>query len=77
MSCIQANYSPSGTLGYDMARDTMFANIDTSSSGEMEGVYSGFDHTYAERSTHVGHLLEGRKHRASLSSVQLFGRTSD
>jgi hypothetical protein len=42
ISCIQANYSPSGTLGYDTARDTMFANIDAGSSGELEGVYSGF-----------------------------------
>lgn len=42
ISCIQAGYSPSGTLGYDTARDTMFAHIDSGSSGELEGVYSGF-----------------------------------
>lgn len=42
ISCIQANYSPAGTLGYDTARDTLYANIDASSSGELEGIYSGY-----------------------------------
>jgi hypothetical protein len=42
ISCIQANYSPTGTLGYDTARDTLYANIDADDAGQLEGIYSEY-----------------------------------
>jgi hypothetical protein len=42
ISCIQANYSPTGTLGYDIARDTLYANIDADDAGQLEGIYSEY-----------------------------------
>lgn len=38
---LKQNYTPSQTLGYDTARDTMYAKID-GISGFLTGVYSGF-----------------------------------
>jgi hypothetical protein len=42
LQCVQANYSPTSTLGYDPARDVLYRDIDASASGELEGVYSGY-----------------------------------
>ncbi|PSQ81121.1 MAG: hypothetical protein BRD41_03510 [Bacteroidetes bacterium QS_1_63_11] len=42
ISCIQANHSPTGTLGYDTARDTLYDNIDADDAGQLEGVYSEY-----------------------------------
>ncbi len=38
---LQQNYTPVQTLGYDTARDTMYAKIDNN-NGFVTGVYSGF-----------------------------------
>ncbi|MFV1884104.1 MAG: lamin tail domain-containing protein [Balneola sp.] len=38
---LQQNYTPAQTLGYDTARDTMYAIIDNN-NGFVTGVYSGF-----------------------------------
>lgn len=38
---IQQNYTPSQVLGYDTARDTMYAVIDND-NGNLSGVYTGF-----------------------------------
>jgi hypothetical protein len=42
IDCFQENYSLDQTLGYDTARDTMYAKIDAGSSGQLTGVYSGY-----------------------------------
>jgi hypothetical protein len=42
LDCIQENYSPGQTLGYDTARDTLYAKIDSGSEGHLTGVYSGY-----------------------------------
>ena len=39
---IRGAYTPALTLGYDVARDTMYANIDREPDGSVVGVYSGF-----------------------------------
>ncbi|UCH63544.1 MAG: endonuclease [Fidelibacterota bacterium] len=36
------NYKPSSTLGYNTARDTMYAVIDLKPGNQLEGVYSGY-----------------------------------
>lgn len=38
---IQQNYTPSQVLGYDTARDTMYAVIDNN-NGDLTGVYTGY-----------------------------------
>lgn len=38
---LQQNYSPAQTLGYDTARDTMYAVIDND-NGNLTGVYTGY-----------------------------------
>ena len=38
---LQQNYTPTQTLGYDTARDTMYAKIDNN-NGFLTGVYTGF-----------------------------------
>ncbi len=47
IQCIQENYSPTGTLGYDRARDTLYASIDaedidSDGADELVGLYSGY-----------------------------------
>ncbi len=39
---VVANYKPSATLGYDHARDTMYAVIDLKPGNQLTGVYSGY-----------------------------------
>jgi PKD repeat protein len=38
---VQQNYTPNSTMGYDVARDTMYAIIDNH-NGDLTGVYTGF-----------------------------------
>ena len=45
--CIQESYSPSGTIGYGPARDTLYAKIDSGTGGELVGIYSGYSITLA------------------------------
>lgn len=42
LQCVQSNYSPTETLGYDPARDVLYRDIDADGSGELEGIYSGY-----------------------------------
>ena len=42
LSTIRSNYTPSSTLGYDSARDTLYKVIDKQSDDSLECVYSGF-----------------------------------
>jgi PKD repeat protein len=39
---VQQNYTPNSTMGYDVARDTMYALIDANEQGELTGVYTGY-----------------------------------
>ncbi|MGM0588037.1 MAG: lamin tail domain-containing protein [Bacteroidota bacterium] len=39
---VQQNYTPHSTMGYDVARDTMYALIDANAQGELTGVYTGY-----------------------------------
>ena len=39
---LRSAYTPAQTLGYDVARDTMYARIDRGADGIVRGVYSGF-----------------------------------
>jgi len=39
---IQDNYTPSSTMGYNIARDTMYAVIDLKEGNQLSGVYSGY-----------------------------------
>lgn len=45
LRCIQFNYSPTATMGYDSARDVLYRDIDSNDSGELEGIYSGYSIT--------------------------------
>jgi hypothetical protein len=47
LQCIQESYSPSGTIGYGPARDTLYAKIDSGTGGELVGIYSGYSITLA------------------------------
>ncbi|MBT6047858.1 MAG: hypothetical protein HOG49_13700 [Candidatus Scalindua sp.] len=38
----QDNYTPSSTMGYNIARDTMYAVIDLNEGNQLSGVYSGY-----------------------------------
>ncbi len=42
LASLQSAYSPSQTLGYDTARDTMYAKIDLESDGFVRGIYTDF-----------------------------------
>ncbi len=42
LASLQGAYSPSQTLGYDTARDTMYAKIDLESDGFVRGIYTDF-----------------------------------
>ena len=39
---IQENYTPTSTMGYNTARDTMYAVIDLKEGNQLSGVYSGY-----------------------------------
>lgn len=39
------NYKTTSTLGYDMARDTLYAKIDLKEDNKLVGVYSGYEIT--------------------------------
>jgi hypothetical protein len=39
---IQENYTPQSTMGYNTARDTMYAVIDLKEGNQLSGVYSGY-----------------------------------
>ena len=39
---IQDNYTPTSTMGYNTARDTMYAVIDLKEGNQLSGVYSGY-----------------------------------
>ncbi len=39
---LQDNYTPASTLGYDHARDTMYAVIDIQEGNQLTGIYSGY-----------------------------------
>ncbi len=39
---LQSNYTPAFTLGYDHARDTMYAVIDVHDGNQITGIYSGY-----------------------------------
>ncbi len=45
---LRDRFSPDSTLGYDVARDTMYAIIDATPDGFVRGVYSGFTVELAE-----------------------------
>jgi len=46
LSSLQSAYSPDQTLGYDTARDTMYAKIDLGLDGFVRGIYTGFGVEY-------------------------------
>ena len=48
IQCIQADYSPDKTLGYDQARDVLYRDIEAGASNQLEGVYSGYTITLTE-----------------------------
>ena len=39
---LQENYTPQSTMGYNTARDTMYAVIDLKEGNQLSGVYSGY-----------------------------------
>ncbi len=39
---LQSAYSPAQTLGYNVARDTLYAIVETDLAGFVEGIYTGF-----------------------------------
>ena len=41
-SSIRAEFTPDHTLGYDVARDTLYLRIDRDPDGKVRGVYTGF-----------------------------------
>ena len=43
---LQQAYTPNQTLGYDVARDTMYAKIDLGFDGVVRGIYTGFGVPY-------------------------------
>lgn len=42
LDCVDNQYSPTGTLGYDGARDVLYGDIDLNASDELTAVYTGF-----------------------------------
>lgn len=40
--CIQSNYTPDETLGYDAARDVLYRDIEATDANELTGIYSGY-----------------------------------
>ena len=46
LASLQGAYSPSQTLGYDTARDTMYSKIDLDLDGFVRGIYTGFSVEY-------------------------------
>lgn len=41
-TCIRQNYTPDQTLGYDLARDVLYGEIDVNASNELSGLYTGY-----------------------------------
>jgi len=46
LTSLQNAYSPDQTLGYNVARDTMYAKIDLDPDGFVRGIYTGFPVEY-------------------------------
>jgi len=42
LGSLQEDFSPTKTLGYDVARDTMYAKVDLEADGFVRGIYTGF-----------------------------------
>jgi endonuclease I len=42
LGSLQGTHSPTQTLGYDVARDTMYAKVDLEADGFVRGIYTGF-----------------------------------
>ena len=42
LTTIRSNYTPSSTLGYDTARDTLYKVIDKQADDSLECIYTGF-----------------------------------
>jgi hypothetical protein len=55
LSSLQSAYSPAQTLGYDVARDTMYSKIDLEHDGFVRGIYTGFgvEYTGADPSSNM------------------------
>ncbi len=55
MASLQGAYTPSQTLGYDVARDTMYAKVDLDRDGFVRGIYTGFavEYTGGDPSTQM------------------------
>jgi hypothetical protein len=58
-SCLRDGFSPSRTLGYDRARDTMYAKIDLEADGYVRGIYTGYAVKYEGDGTPRQIMLSG------------------
>ncbi len=47
LESLQGAYTPAKTLGYDVARDTMYSKVDLDSDGFVRGIYTGFAVAYS------------------------------
>ena len=46
MASLVGTYSPARTLGYSVARDTLYAIVDRNAEGKVAGIYTGFEVAY-------------------------------
>jgi len=46
LNSIKSSFAPDKTLGYDVARDTMYSSVDLRPGDIVEGIYTGFEVSY-------------------------------
>jgi hypothetical protein len=47
LNSIKSSFTPGKTLGYDVARDTMYSSVDLRPGDVVEGIYTGFELSYS------------------------------
>jgi len=58
IQCIQTQYSPASTLGYDDARELMYLELDANASNEVSGIYSGYTVTITDTDDPIGDAFQ-------------------
>ena len=58
IQCIQTQYSPTATLGYENARELMYLELDADASGQVTGIYSGYTVTVTDTDDPIGDAFD-------------------
>ena len=54
IQCIQTQYTPTSTLGYDDARELMYLELDANASNQVSGIYTGYTVTITDTNDPIG-----------------------